>query len=48
MVAFKHLINVKTRSLEMPFRELFTFQKIEKRVSKAALVGVSDVDYRCF
>ena len=45
MMALKHYVSLKSHSLAMPFWKIRTFEKVEDRVSKTALVIVSNVDY---
>ena len=49
MVAFKHLFFVKSRSkaIAIPFWEIDSFEKVKKRVAKAALIIVLNI-YYCF
>ena len=45
LVTLKHYVSIKRHSLAMYFRKIRTFEKVENRVSKTALVIVSNVDY---
>ena len=45
MVALKHLICVKSRSLAMLFWESLMFEKVDERITETALVAVSNVYY---